>query len=151
MYDEDTCIFPPQTPSLLFFTAAFHLRPFKLMINSHNYFRRALTIAGALWLAALIAEVTIFVVSPCELMGWGERAALRPDPVFGWRLIESKTTRLRWQGYDYVVTSNSLGFPGPEYADGQIPVRVSHHDSRGGFTSAEGVDTRSMPGPVSSS
>ena len=111
------------------------------MINSPKYFKRALMIAAALWLVALIAEVTIFVVSPNELLGWGERPALRPDPKFGWRLIESQTTRLRWQGYDYVVTSNSLGFPGPKY-----PAKKSSSVYRvmtvgGGFTSAEGVDT----------
>jgi len=108
---------------------------------SLRHVKRALLIAVALWLVALIAEVTIFVVSPNELMGWGEKSALQPDSKFGWRLIESRTTRLRWQGYDYVVTSNSLGFPGPEY-----PIHKSSSANRimavgGGFTSAEGVDT----------
>ena len=94
-----------------------------------------------LWLGTLIAEVAIFIFAPNEMMGWGEKPALRPDPVFGWRLIESKTTRLRWQGYDYVVTSNSLGFPGPEYTTSKPPDVYRIMTVGSGFTSAEGVDT----------
>ena len=108
---------------------------------SLKHVKRALMIAAALWLLALIAEVTIFVVSPNELMGWGEKPALRPDPKFGWRLIESQTTRLRWQGYDYLVTSNSLGFPAPEYSPHKSSSAYRIMTVGGGFTSAEGVDT----------
>ena len=94
-----------------------------------------------LWLLALAAEVTIAVIAPNEILGWGEKPALRPDPEFGWRLIELQTTRLRWASYDYIVTSNSLGFPGPEYPK-KAPGNVFRIMTVGsGFTSAEGVNT----------
>ncbi len=95
----------------------------------------------ALWLAAMVGEIAIFAVAPPEVLGWGERPSLRPDPVFGWRLIESKTTRLRWQGYDYAITSNSLGFPGPDFPTHKPSSMYRVMTVGGGFTSAEGVDT----------
>ena len=60
-------------------------------------------------------EMFIRLVAPQEVLGWGERPSLQPDPVIGWRLKPSQETHLRWDTYDYIVLSNSLGFPGPEY------------------------------------
>ncbi len=103
--------------------------------------KTALVSSLILWLLALATEVTIAVVAPNEILGWGEKPALRRDPEFGWRLVELQTTRLRWGSYDYIVTSNSLGFPGPEFAE-KAPMGVFRIMTVGsGFTSAEGVDT----------
>jgi peptidoglycan/LPS O-acetylase OafA/YrhL len=87
------------------------------------------------------AELFVRWVDPQEVMGWGERPSLVPDPEFSWRLKPSQTTRLRWESYDYWVTANSLGFPGPEY-----PIIKSKDAFRifvtgDAFSSAEGVDT----------
>lgn len=94
-------------------------------------------------LLALSAELAVRQIAPREPpeLGWGERAALMPDPVVGWRLKPSQTTRLRWQSYDYLVTSNSLGFPGPEYPVARTPGSLRVLTIGDAFTSAEGVDT----------
>jgi peptidoglycan/LPS O-acetylase OafA/YrhL len=91
--------------------------------------------------AAIGSELLVRQVDPQEVLGWGERPALESDSRFGWRLIPSSQTRLRWASYDYLVTANSLGFPGPEY-----PVEKGANAFRimttgDAFTSAEGVDT----------
>ncbi len=76
-----------------------------------------------------------------ETLGWGERPSLMPDPAFGWKLVPSRNTDLRWQSYDYRVDANALGFPGPLYPvakpDGVLRVMTTGD----AFTSAEGVDT----------
>jgi peptidoglycan/LPS O-acetylase OafA/YrhL len=87
------------------------------------------------------AELLVRQIAPQEVLGWGERPSLQPDPTLGWRLKPSQEIRLRWESYDYRVSSNSLGFPGPEY-----PVEKGSHTFRilttgDAFTSAEGVDT----------
>jgi peptidoglycan/LPS O-acetylase OafA/YrhL len=74
-------------------------------------------------------------------LGWGERPSLRPDPIFGWNLIPDKTTRLRWLTYDYTVTANHLGYPGPQYPDAKPPGTYRILVTGDAFTSAEGVDT----------
>ncbi|MCJ7566385.1 MAG: acyltransferase family protein [Anaerolineales bacterium] len=86
-------------------------------------------------------EFLVRLAAPQEVLGWGERPSLQPDSVIGWRLKPSKETRLRWESYDYLVTSNSLGYPGPEY-----PARRTEETYRiftlgDAFTSAEGVNT----------
>ena len=117
-------------------------------------FRKLLEKLGALRLAFATGIIGLAIVSvligaellvrrfdPQEVRGWGERSALEPDPNLGWKLIPSKTTRLRWLSYDYEVDSNSLGFPGPEYPL-QKPEDVFRILVTGdAFSSAEGVDT----------
>jgi peptidoglycan/LPS O-acetylase OafA/YrhL len=100
--------------------------------------------AALLVMAGLISgELLVRRASPQEILGWGERPSLEPDGRFGWKLKPSQTIRLRWESYDYEVTSNSLGFPGPEYAlqkpEGAYRIMVTGD----AFTSAEGVDTES--------
>ena len=51
------------------------------------------------------------------------------------------TTHLRWESYDYTVTANSLGFPGPEYPKEKAPGALRIFALGDAFTSAEGVDT----------
>lgn len=94
-------------------------------------------------LLALGAELAVRRVAPREPpeLGWGERVALMPDPIVGWRLKPSQKTHLRWQSYDYMVTSNSLGFPGPEYPVARAPGSLRVLTVGDAFTSAEGVDT----------
>jgi hypothetical protein len=92
-------------------------------------------------LLLLGAELLVRRLDPQEVRGWGERPALETDSQFGWKLIPSQTTRLRWLSYDYTVEANSLGFPGPEYPE-QKPGGVFRILVTGdAFSSAEGVDT----------
>lgn len=88
-----------------------------------------------------VGEFTVRGFAPQEVFGWGERTSLEPDDQFGWRLIPSKETHLRWLSYDYVVTANSLGFPAPDF-----PVEKNTGTYRilvtgDAFSSAEGVNT----------
>ena len=98
-------------------------------------------IGAVVFLFLLGAELAVRRFDPQEVRGWGEKSALEPDTELGWKLIPSQTTRLRWLSYDYMVTANSLGFPGPEYTE-QKPDNVFRILVTGdAFSSAEGVDT----------
>ena len=101
-------------------------------------------IAGMFLLAAAFAiggEFAVRQFAPQEVNGWGERPALEPDPNFAFRLKPSRETRLRWVSYDYRVTANSLGFPGPEYPVEKSPGVFRILTIGDAFTSAEGLDT----------
>jgi peptidoglycan/LPS O-acetylase OafA/YrhL len=99
-------------------------------------------LAGFAVIVVLIgSELLVRRVAPQEVLGWGERSSLEPDPNFGWRLIPSTKTRLRWSSYDYVVQANSLGFPGPEYSEQKYENTYRIMVVGDAFSSAEGVDT----------
>jgi lysophospholipase L1-like esterase len=103
-------------------------------------------VAGVLVaLATLLigAELISRALDPRELpgSGWGERPALAADSALGWRLKPSQTTRLRWESYDYVVTSNALGFPGGDLPASRPPGSLRVLVTGDAFSSAEGVDT----------
>jgi peptidoglycan/LPS O-acetylase OafA/YrhL len=78
---------------------------------------------------------------PQEVLGWGERQSLEPREDFGWRMKPDEHLRLRWEGYDYEVWTNSLGFPGPEYSSTRGADAFRIITTGDAFTSAEGVDT----------
>ena len=99
----------------------------------------ALVAAGAVLLIG--SELAVRQVAPQEIFGWGERPSLEPDSTVSWRLKPSLQIRLRWEGYDYEVTSNSLGFPGPEYSPLKQPQTLRILTTGDAFSSAEGVDT----------
>ena len=86
-------------------------------------------------------EVLIRQLDPQEILGWGERPSLTSDPILGWKLKPSQVTRLRWQSYDYQVTSNELGFPGPSYSQNKASDTYRILVTGDAFSSAEGVDT----------
>jgi peptidoglycan/LPS O-acetylase OafA/YrhL len=122
----------------------FTLIRFRRLLEKLGAFRFAIVsgVIGFVIVSILIgAELLVRRFDPQEVRGWGERSALEPDPNLGWKLIPSKTTRLRWLSYNYEVDSNSLGFPGPEY-----PLQKTKDVFRilvtgDAFSSAEGVDT----------
>ena len=106
--------------------------------------RRRWQVAGgcaAVWLLLIGAEMLVRAYDPQEVNGWGERPSLEEDSMFGWRLIPDQTTRLRWLGYDYQVSANALGFPGPLYPAQRAPGLLRVMTTGDAFTSAEGVDT----------
>lgn len=86
-------------------------------------------------------ELLVRRLDPQEVLGWGERPSLEPHPVFGWRLKPDSQARLRWESYDYWVSANSLGYPGPEYPQQKEPGTLRVLVVGDAFTSAEGVDT----------
>ncbi len=91
--------------------------------------------------SAIAADLAVQRFAPQEVLGWGERASLEPSARFGWKLIPSRTTRLRWQTYDYHVTANALGFPGPEFATAKPSNTLRILVTGDAYSSAEGVDT----------
>jgi peptidoglycan/LPS O-acetylase OafA/YrhL len=104
-------------------------------------FVRTGVIVLALVALAFAAEILVRNFDPQEVRGWGERSSLEPHADFGWRLIPNRVTRLRWESYDYVVTANSLGFPGPDYPTEKPTNALRILVTGDAFTSAEGVDT----------
>lgn len=98
-------------------------------------------VAATIALSLVGAELAVRRFDPQEVRGWGERSALEMDSQFGWKLIPSQTTRLRWLSYDYVVEANSLGFPGPEYPEQKSNDVFRILVTGDAFSSAEGVDT----------
>ncbi len=104
---------------------------------------RGTAIVGGVMAFLIGAELLVRALDPQEPpdFGWGERASLERDAVTGWRLIPNQTTRLRWESYDYTVTANALGFPGPEYATDKDRGALRIMVVGDAFSSAEGVDT----------
>lgn len=100
-----------------------------------------LALAAAVFAVALAGDLAVQRFAPQEVLGWGERASLEPSQRFGWKLIPSRTTRLRWESYDYRVTANALGFPGPEFPAAKPPHTLRILVTGDAFSSAEGVDT----------
>jgi len=101
-----------------------------------------ITLLAALALGgAVAADLAVQRFAPQEVLGWGERASLEPSAQFGWKLIPSRTTRLRWEFYDYRVTANALGFPGPQFAASKPPNTLRILVTGDAYSSAEGVDT----------
>lgn len=97
--------------------------------------------AACVYALLLTGEIISRRVAPQEVAGWGERPALVPHPTFGWTLRPSTTTRLRWVSYDYTVTANALGFPGPAHLQEKPAGSLRILTTGDAFTSAEGVDT----------
>ena len=105
-------------------------------------FALAVSFIVLLLLFTLVAgESLVRKVDPQEVLGWGERSSLMADETFGWRLIPNRSTRLRWESYDYDVTANKLGFPGPDYHEQKQPGSLRILTTGDAFTSAEGVNT----------
>lgn len=105
-------------------------------------FKRVATTASiviVLYGALVGADMWVRSNDPQEVLGWGERPSLIEDDILGWRLAPSQDTRLRWQSYDYEVSSNQYGFPGPAEEPGPSDVKILALGDA--FTSAEGVDT----------
>lgn len=106
----------------------------------------ALALAAIVIVAPIAADLVILETDPQEVEGWGERISLVPSERFGWTLAPSRTTRLRWESYDYRVTANALGFPGPLFPEAKPANAQRVFVTGDAFSSAEGVDTsRSWP------
>jgi peptidoglycan/LPS O-acetylase OafA/YrhL/lysophospholipase L1-like esterase len=117
------------------------------LISLKQRFGAARAVSGATGVFCLLAillvtvELRIRKTNPQEVLGWGELQSLQLSDEFGWQLKPSKTTRLRWLSYDYLVRSNSLGFSGPEYPRERQLGTIRMLITGDAYTSAEGVDT----------
>jgi peptidoglycan/LPS O-acetylase OafA/YrhL len=117
--------------------------------GARAFFRHGIAGGAARTLLAALAAYALLLgldrlalaAAPQEIYGWGERPSLVPDAAFGWKLAPSRTTRLRWTTYDYVVRANALGFPGPDVAPAKPPGTFRVLVTGDAFTSGEGVGT----------
>ncbi len=112
--------------------------------GTQDFLFRTAGVFLAVWAILIGSECAVRAADPQEAwdLGWGERPALQPDPLFGWKLRPSRQTRLRWQSYDYRVEANSLGFAGPEPPNPEAKRGATILITGDAFSSAEGVDTR---------
>jgi peptidoglycan/LPS O-acetylase OafA/YrhL len=110
-------------------------------INLKKLFGWAAFVVITMVISALGFELAIQKFDPQEVIVWGEQPSLAPNPNFGWYLKPNQTTRLRWESYDYYVTANELGFPGPSYPESKAPGTIRILTLGDAFTSAEGVNT----------
>jgi peptidoglycan/LPS O-acetylase OafA/YrhL len=69
---------------------------------------------GGLLALSGAGELVVRRVAPREVGGWGERPALMVHPTRAFGLIPNRVTRLRYNDYDYVVRTNSMGLASPE-------------------------------------
>ena len=129
------CLAAVLTASVL---AALFLERITTAIAAHLRLSALVGAGGLATVYGLNALVT--AVAPQEVYGWGERPSLLPDPVVGWKLAPSRTSRLRWQTYDYVMKANALGFPAPEVPTSKAPGVTRIMALGNAFTSGDGMD-----------
>lgn len=117
---------------------------FARLSSRHGARRVAATAAAVLfgcYSVLLAGEGIVRAKAPLEVDGWGERVSLQPDSQVGWKLRPGETHRLRWTSYDYTVTANELGFPGPLFTGNRPHGTIRIMTLGDAFTSAEGVNT----------
>lgn len=62
----------------------------------------------------VVFENWLAINHPVEVNRWGELPALQKDTLTVYSLKPDKETHLKYNNYDYIVKTNSLGFNGPE-------------------------------------
>jgi hypothetical protein len=108
---------------------------------------RALAALAFVGASAAVGEVALKRIAPLETAVWGELPALQTDSARTFALVPNRTTRLRYNDYDYTVTTNSLGLTSPEIADARpTPNTFRVFVTGDAFTMPEGVNyDRSYP------
>jgi peptidoglycan/LPS O-acetylase OafA/YrhL len=97
-------------------------------------------IAGVLALFGA-GELVLRRVAPREVGGWGERPALMVHPTRAFGLIPNRVTHLRYNDYDYVVRTNSMGLASPEIPAGRpTPDALRVLTTGDAFTMPEGLN-----------
>ncbi|MEO8880728.1 MAG: acyltransferase [Gemmatimonadaceae bacterium] len=97
--------------------------------------------------SAVAGEVALRAFAPLETAVWGELPALQNDSTRTFALIPNRTTHLRYNDYDYTVTTNSLGLTSPEIPEARAAANTFRVYVAGdAFSMPEGVDyPRSYP------
>jgi peptidoglycan/LPS O-acetylase OafA/YrhL/lysophospholipase L1-like esterase len=79
------------------------------------HLKLSLIFSCILTIVVLISIEQYFRINkPIEMGKWGEFPALRTDTNTAYSLIPDKSTHLKYNNYDYVLKTNSLGFASPE-------------------------------------
>lgn len=103
---------------------------FLLFSHRMAWWTRAVAVLALLGIAAVGGEMALRRLAPLETAVWGELPALQADSALTFALIPNRTTRLRYNDYDYTVATNSMGLtspelPAPQAAPGTFRVLVA--------------------------
>ena len=102
---------------------------------------RMLGAAALVGIAAVAGELALRAAAPLETAVWGELPALQEDSTRTFALIPNRTTRLRYNDYDYTVKTNSLGLTSLEIpAARPTPNTFRVFVAGDAFSMPEGVD-----------
>jgi len=115
------------------FILVFITRKMKYLISMGLTFLLILT-------AVLVSEKYLRRNKPLEVLQWGEMPALQPDEQTGYSLIPSRETRLKYNNYDYILRTNSLGLASPEISPGKDPGEFRIFTIGDAFTMPEGME-----------
>lgn len=97
--------------SITLFLVIIVFRVFKLVVKPIVVLILSfIVITGAL----IGIEQFLRINKPFETGQWGEFPALRMDTKTVYSLIPNKTTHLKYNNYDYILKTNSMGFASPE-------------------------------------
>ena len=101
--------------------------------------------------SAVTGELALRRLAPLETAVWGELPALQTDSARAFALIPNRTTRLRYNDYDYTLKTNSLGLTSPEIASARpTPNTFRIFVTGDAFSMPEGVNyDRSYPALLS--
>lgn len=89
----------------------------------------------------IITEYYLRNYKPFETNSWGELPALQTDKETIYSLIPNKTTHLRYNNYDYTLTTNSLGFASPEISlDAKTESEIRIFITGDAFSMPEGIE-----------
>lgn len=106
-------VFPLDWLSIYWLLVIFSYLIIIVACNQTNVVRVVITLSTMI-LVFGITEFFLWKHKPLEAGRWGEFSALQVDTETVYSLIPNKTTRLRYNNYDYFVKTNSLGFASPE-------------------------------------
>jgi peptidoglycan/LPS O-acetylase OafA/YrhL len=102
---------------------------------------RMLGAAALIGIASVAGELVLRAAAPLETAVWGELPALQEDSTRAFALIPNRTTRLRYNDYDYTVKTNSLGLTSPEIPTARpTPNTFRVFVAGDAFSMPEGVD-----------
>jgi hypothetical protein len=91
-------------------------------------------------------EVYLRIYQPIEAKRWGEYPALQHDSITIYSLKSNKKTRLKYNNYDYLLKTNSIGFNSPPIPLKKEPNEIRIFVMGDAFTMPEGFEyTKAYP------
>lgn len=85
-----------------------------IILKPLNHWNSVISTLAVLVISISIGEFLLQKYKPGEEKSWGELPALQLDSETVYSLIPNKLTHLKYDNYDYIVKTNSIGFASPE-------------------------------------
>jgi hypothetical protein len=102
---------------------------------------RVIAALALIGVSGVAGEIALRRLAPLETAVWGELPALQKDSTRAFALIPNRTTRLRYNDYDYTIRTNSLGLTSPEITAARpTPSTFRIFVTGDAFSMPEGVD-----------